>query len=366
MISVAILGTRGIPASYSGFETSVQETSVRLVKLGYAVTVYCRSNHYSDKLSMFKGVHLKYSLSVKSKHLDTITSTIYSVFSLLKMNYDVIIVYGVGNSYFIPIINLFCRNVISVVDGADWEREKWGNFAKGVLRLGRYFAVKFAKKIVVDNELMVKRYSQKYKINPVYIAYGANVSAEYSKEILDKHDLDSGNYIIFVGRFVREKGIEFLIDNFESMDTNVKLVIVGGNDIDTLYNQEILSRGNGNIIFPGFVYGEEYESLLKYARFYVSCSLLEGTSPSLLSAMAINGFALVSDLEENVEVLKGSCATFKTGDSNDFRIKLKDALDSSTSDADRNATFKIVNSYYNWDSITNKYSDIIREIYNYA
>ena len=366
MISVAILGTRGIPASYSGFETSVQETSVRLVKMGYSVTVYCRSNHYSDKLKMFKGVHLKYSLSVKSKHLDTITSTIYSVFSLFKTNYDVIILYGVGNSYFIPIINLFCRNVISVVDGADWEREKWGNLAKGVLRLGRYFTVKYAKKIVVDNELMVKRYSQKYKINPVYIAYGANDNGEYSKAILDKHDLDSGNYIIFVGRFVREKGIEFLVDNFGYMDTNVKLVIVGGNEIDTGYSREILMSGNDNVIFPGFIYGEEYESLLKYAKFYVSCSLLEGTSPSLLSAMAINGYALVSDLEENVEVLKGSCTTFKTGNSDDFRNKLRGALESSTSELDREATFKIVNRYYNWDAITNKYDDIIREIYNNA
>ena len=116
--------------------------------------------------------------------------------------------------------------------------------------------------------------------------------------------------------------------------------------------------GNENIIFTGFLYGSDYESLLKFSLFYVSCSLLEGTSPSLLSAMAINGYALVSDLDENKETLKGSCETFKVGDPIDFSRKIE--LLFKNKKMDRQKTFDIVNKYYNWDIISQKYYELMK------
>ncbi len=362
-MKVAIIGTRGIPASYSGFETSVQETAIRFVKKDIETIVYCRTNHYNERRDEFKGVKLIYLPSVKSKHLDTITNTLLTFFHLLFKKYNAVILYGVGNALFIPLIKFVGKPVISVVDGADWERKKWGKFAKGFLKFSRSFAVNFSNYCVVDNELLVEEYNKRFRKKTVYIPYGANLNFENNIEILKKFGVEKNKYIIFVGRFVKEKGIEFLIENFEKINTDYKLIIIGDNATDKDYVQKIKSTKDTRIIFPGFVYGEEYETLLHNALFYVSCSFLEGTSPSLLSAMAINGFALVSNLKENIEVLKGSCTTFRTGDANDFLKKMNYYFQAfSEIENERNKTKEIVNKYYNWDNITDQYIELFNKI----
>lgn len=362
-MKIAIIGTRGIPASYSGFETSVQETAVRFVKKNIDTIVYCRANHYKSKMDEFCGVKLVYLPSIKSKHLDTVTNTLLTFFHLIMKKYDVVIVYGVGNSLFIPLIKLFSKPVISIVDGADWERKKWGKFAKGFLKFSRYFAVTFSNYYVVDNELLVEEYFKRFKKRPVYIPYGANLNFNNNIEYINKYGVEENKYIIFVGRFVKEKGIEFLIESYEKVTTDTKLIIIGDNITDSDYVAKLKSTKDPRIIFTGFLYGEEYETLLHNALFYVSCSFLEGTSPSLLSAMAINGFALVSDLKENLEVLKGSCATFRTGSQDDFRNRLSYYLNNvHTIEAERDKTKDIVNRYYNWEIITEQYISLFEKI----
>jgi len=363
MKRIAILGTRGIPASYSGFETSVEETAIRFAEKDYKVTVYCRKTHYIDKPNKYRKVDLIYLPSVKSKHLDTITNTILSVFHSIFKKYDVIILYGVGNAYFLPILKLFTKKLISVVDGADWERQKWGTFAKFILRGGRWFSIKFSDHYIVDNELLANQYREKFKKAPVYVPYGANIPDSYDKSILEKYNLKENSYLIFVGRFVPEKGIDFLIQNYNKLDTKIKLVIVGGNDLDLEYVKKLKDVRDNRIIFPGFVYGTEYESLLKFAKFYISCSYLEGTSPSLLSAMAINGFAYVSNLPENLEVLKSSCKTFKTGDSQSFLNELEPLLNSSVKLVEeRKKTTAVVEKYYTWEKITDQYIQLFKDL----
>ena len=362
-MKVAIIGTRGIPASYSGFETSVQETSTRFVKKNIETFVYCRANHYKEKFKEYRGVKLIYLPSVKSKHLDTITNTLLTCFHLLFRKYDVVIVYGVGNSLFIPLIKLFGKPVISVVDGADWERKKWGKFAKIFLKFSRFFAVYFSNYYVVDNELLAEEYFTRFGVRPVSIPYGANLDFENKIEILKRYGLEKNKFIIFVGRFVKEKGIEFLIENYAKVKTDIKLVIVGDNITDKTYVAKIKHTKDPRIIFTGFLYGQDYETLLHNALLYVSCSFLEGTSPSLLSAMAIIGFALVSDLKENQEVLKGCCITFKTGDGEDFVNKLDYYLNnSSLIELEREKTKEIIKKFYNWDNITEKYIYLFNQI----
>jgi glycosyltransferase involved in cell wall biosynthesis len=359
--TIAILGTRGIPASYSGFETSVQETAVRFVQQGYSVVVYCRKNHFKEHPSFFHGVELLYLPSWKSKFFDTITHTLFSMISVFFRRVDSIILYGVGNSLFIPFLRLRGVPVIAVVDGADWERQKWGTFAKWFLRFNRMFAVNFANHYVVDNEFLAAQYSQKFRKKATYIPYGANTIQQYVPEYLTKYGLQEREYIIFVGRFVKEKGIEILIKAFEQVDTPYKLVIVGDNNIDIEYVASLQSTKDTRIIFTGFVFGAEYESLLHKALFYVSASLLEGTSPSLLSAMSINGFALVSDLPENKEVIKNTCATFQTGNVDELRSALTKYLSAEgLIEEERKRTQEIVQKYYSWDIITSQFIHLMK------
>ncbi len=358
---IAILGTRGIPASYSGFETSVQETATRFVRNGVQTTVYCRSTHYRTRRKTFEGVDLAYLPSIKSKHLDTISNTFLSVIHALFNRFDVVILYGVGSSLFIPILRMAGLPVVSVVDGADWERKKWGRLAKWFLRASRTFAVRFSDYYVVDNELLAAKYGREFDRQPVYIPYGANRMSEYKAEILERFGLKERGYIIFVGRFVKEKGIEFLLRNFGKVKTDIKLVIVGDSEDDRVYADSLRQTKDPRVVFTGLLYGLEYESLLHKALFYVSCSLLEGTSPSLLSAMAINGFALVSDLDENKEVLRGSCAVFETGSDEDFREKLQYYLDNaSVVDSRRESAMRVVAEHYDWDAIAGSYLELLR------
>jgi len=363
--SVAIIGTRGIPASYSGFETSVQETATRFVQNNIKTTVFCRKNHYHEYPAAFNDVNLIYISSIKSKHLDTITNTLFSVVHLFLNRYDIIVVYGVGNAVYIPLLRLIGYPVIAVVDGADWDRQKWGNIAKWFLRISRWFAVKFSNFYVVDNEYLAQNYQTLFNKAPIYIPYGANLEFSNKIEMLSKFNVIKNKYVIFVGRFVKEKGIDFLINNYCQVDTDIKLVLVGDNDLDIEYVNYLKSLANDNVIFTGFLYGAEYETLLHNALFYVSCSFLEGTSPSLLSAMSLNGFALVSDIIENKEVLKSSCSTFKVGNSNDFIERLKYYLSNSEIiEKERANTKNIVQNYYTWDKITDQYIKLFNILIN--
>jgi glycosyltransferase involved in cell wall biosynthesis len=364
-MKVAVVGSRGIPASYGGFETSIEETAVRFVRQGIDTTVYCRSRHFKKRMPHYKGVRLVYLPSIKTKQLDTITHTFLSVMHSIFRGYDVIMLFGVGNSLFIPFYRILGRQVISIVDGADWERRKWGRFARWFLRSSRFFSVRFSNYYIVDNEALAKEYASRFKRPGVYIPYGADENVPYSPDVLKKFRLKEKDYIIFVGRFVKEKGIDFLIESFEKIKTDKKLVIVGGNDIDKEYEQYLKNTKDGRIIFTGFLYGNDYESLLRSALFYVSCSYLEGTSPSLLNAMAVNGFAVVSDIEENCEVLKGTCVTFKTGDSVDFVDKITYYLHNpDIVENERYRTREIVNIHYDWEKIARKYIELFENIQN--
>ncbi len=357
---IVIIGSRGIPASYGGFETSIEETSVKLVQYGYEVEVHCRSHHYEDQPVVYRGIRLRYLPSIKHKSFDTITHTLLSTLLMFFIPVDFIFLYGVGNSIWLPILRLRGVPIIAVVDGADWERAKWNILAKAYLRANRKFAVVFADHYVVDNEVLAADYEKRFGIPAVYIPYGTSAPSPVNPSVLKRFGLEEKNYVLFVGRFVKEKGVDLLIRAFEKCSSSCKLVIVGGNDLDKKYVESLQETKDPRIIFTGLLYGPEYESLLQKALFYVSASLLEGTSPSLLNAMALNGFALVSDLPENLEVLKGSCATFETGNVRQLTEKLDYFITSKeTIEKERSKTKYIVERYYTWDGITQKYLKLL-------
>lgn len=351
-----------MPATYGGFETSVEETSRRFVKKGIKTDIYCRSNHYKNKINKHNGSNLIYVWSPRNKFFDTIISTFFSIIQLLKRKSNIVIIYGVGNAVLIPFLIIFRIPVISVVDGADWKRAKWGFFSKLYLKINSYFTTKFSNTVVVDSLITKEWYRDKYNFSCKYIPYGFNQIDKYDKRILDKYNLSDKKYIVFVGRFEKEKGIDFLIENFNKLKTDYYLVIIGGNNLDEKYDLKIRELGNKNVIYLGFLYGIDYYSILKYAYFYVSTSYIEGTSPSLLNAMGINGFALVSNIEENIETLHASCATFRVGDPEDFINKISYYLSNrEIVKRGKYETKKVVEKFYNWDNIADKYiSEIIK------
>ena len=187
------------------------------------------------------------------------------------------------------------------------------------------------------------------------MGYQVAVAADGSQAVAQARE-----YVIFVGRFVPEKNIETLIESYCGLGTDKKLVVVGGNPLDPAYERRIRNMGDGRVVYTGMVYGADYETLLSQAAFYVSGSGLEGTSLSLLSAMALCGFALVADIEENRETLAGTCATFAAADGEDLRQRLAYYLDHPDEvDRARSETQRVVEEHYDWERIADQYLAII-------
>jgi glycosyltransferase involved in cell wall biosynthesis len=365
---IAILGTRGIPASYSGFETSVEETASRLVERGHEVTVYCRTSYVETPESQYRGAQLVKLPSIQSKHLDTPSHTTLSVFHMLTRHYrpDVIQMYGVGNSLWLLPLRLKRCPIVSVVDGLDWKRKKWGRFASAFLRTSERFAVWWADEYVVDSHVVADYYRARFRRPPIYIPYGANIP---KKALADSQvrgfGLEPGKYILFVGRLVPEKGVHHLIHAFESVQTDIPLAIVGDNIYDLDYVKLLKSTKDPRVRFLGFVYGEGYRQLNSHAYVYVQPSELEGTSPALLGAMGFGNCVLVSDIPENRETIGDAGLTFRCGDNRDLASRLQELVDHpDTVRRFKELARDRVAQYYDWDKITDEYERLFYQLLN--
>src|SRR5690606_35773433 len=213
---IAVIGIRGLPANYGGFETCAEHTTKYWAEDGHDILVYWRKSHYKIHLDQVGGVKLKYINSINIKGVDTLSHTLFSILNLIffESNYKYIHLYNSGNGIFIPLIKLFNIKVITSVDGIEWKREKWGFIAKIFHKIGAYLAVKYSDKIIADNQEVYRFYKEKVSVELEIIEYGAKViyKNEFSEEFLKKYNLKHKQYYIFIGRLVPEKGVHHLID----------------------------------------------------------------------------------------------------------------------------------------------------------
>jgi glycosyltransferase involved in cell wall biosynthesis len=353
---IAILGTRGIPANYSGFETSVQETARRFRDAGHMVRVYCRNGRTGNDHSMLDGIELVSLPFVSGKHLETPSHTLLSLLHLLFNHADVVQVYGAGNGWCVPFLRLFGRRVAFLVDGVDWGRAKWGPFARGVLRWGARIGSKFANHTVADSLHVIKVMSHTLRGRQLeYVPYGAKILVAAGDEKLSELGLSKDGYFLFVGRFVPEKNVHLLVRAFEKSITTRKLVLVGGNSYDPAYEAQLRRTHSSRIVFPGFVFGRGYDELLKGCYAYIQPSALEGTSPALLAAMGAGACVLVSDIPENQETVGEAGFYFKSNSAEDL-TRMIDLLDTSLSQVSRKREEALdrVKKRYSWEIVADK------------
>ena len=363
---IAILGTRGIPANYSGFETSVEETAWRLAERGHEVTVYCRAGQVNPSNGEYRGVRLVTLPSLQSKHLDTTTHTTLSVLHLLthRPYPDVVQMYGVGNSLWLLPLQLARCPLVAIVDGLDWKREKWGRLASAFLRLSERFATWWADDYVVDSKAVIAYYRQRYRKEPVYIPYGATIpEATQSDGLVRQFGLEPRKYVLFVGRLVPEKGVHHLIHAFESLETDMTLAIVGDSLYDRRYVNSLKATSDARIRFLGFAYGEAYRQLNSHAYVYVQPSELEGTSPALLGAMGFGNCVLVSDIPENRETIGDAGITFRRGDETELAHCLQRLIDEpALVRRFRKLAKEHVARHYDWEKITDDHERLFYRV----
>lgn len=368
-MKIAIIGIRGLPASYSGFETCAHHTSKHWVETNNDVLVYCRTHLYHEKKTFSEdGAKLVYLPSLPIKSLETLSHTFFSILnlSLFKRGYRIVHLYNCGNGIFIPLLKLFGKKVFISVDGLEWKRKKWGKVAKFIYKLGAYMSVKFADDIIVDNKVVEDFYTSRFNRKTALIAYGAKVIGDSPQKdiaFLENCGLKKKEYFIFIGRFVKEKGVQHLINSYLELNTSMPLVIIGDDVVGNAYRDHIFKTyaDHPKIHLLGYKFGEEYEAFLANALMYISASELEGTSPSLLAAMGANVCTLVNGIEENLATIGNSGTVFKRNDYADLTKKWQYFID-NPNEVENMAEkgLKYVLKQYNWGLIAKQYLSLFK------
>ena len=372
-LKVAMIGHKRIPSREGGIEIVVEELSTRMAKKGIEVTCYNRKGkHALDKsqkvehIKEYKGVKLKSVLTIDMKGLAAMTSSFFGAIKILFSKNNIVHFHAEGPCAMIPIIKFFSKKkIIVTIHGLDWQRAKWGGFATKYIKFGEKMAAKYADEIIVLSENVKKYFKDTYNRETNFIPNGVNKPDIKDANIIkDKINLAKDNYILFLGRLVPEKGIHYLIEAYNKINTNKKLVIAGGSSDTDMYFNELKekSKDNKNIIFTGFVQGEELEELYSNAYIYVLPSDLEGMPLSLLEAMSYKNCCLTSDIPECKTVMDDNGVTFKKSDVNDLKEKLQYLVDN----VDKVNKYKseaqdYILKKYNWDDVVDKTIELYKK-----
>lgn len=320
-VRVAFIGGRGVVSKYSGIESYYEQAGQELARLGHEVTVYCRS-YFTPPMSDHHGMRVRRLPTIRSKHLESVVHTLLSTLDAMFSNYDVIHYHCLGPALFSFLPRLAGKKTIVTVQGLDWQRRKWGWIASYVLRLGEAAAVALPNATTVVSHTLQQYYWQRYQRRTTCIPNGASPIRRCTPRQLSKWTLLPDNYVLFLGRFSPEKNCHLLIDAFEHLRTDMKLVLAGGSSHSDAYVESLRRHQSEKICFLPWTSGEDLEELLSNAALFVLPSDLEGLSLALLDAMAAGVCVLTSDIPENNEVVAGAGFTFRCGDKADLERML--------------------------------------------
>ena len=371
-LNIAMLGHKRIPSREGGIEIVVEELSTRMAALNHNVTCYNRNgnningtkfNSPSDS-GVYKGVILKRVPTINKKGLAAVTSSVSGAFAAAFGKYDVVHFHAEGPSFMCWFTKLFRKKIIVTIHGLDHQRAKWGRLASKYIMMGEKSAVKYADEIIVLSEHMQKYFEDTYGRKTNLIPNGVT-RPEYRecKMIKEKFGLEKEGYFLFLGRIVPEKGLRRLIEAFQQLRTDKKLVIAGGSsDTDTfLHELQDMADTDVRIIFTGFVQGAVLEELYSNAYVYVLPSDLEGMPLSLLEAMSYGYCCVVSDISECTEVVEDKAVIFKKGIASDLQEKLQELCD----DMELVGRYKrkaadFICEKYSWDDVVKRTLDLYK------
>lgn len=362
--SIAVIGTKGIPARCGGFETAVDYISRGLVQRGHQVLVYNRPSDVSSRRKDYEGVRLAYLPTLKSKNLSTITHAFLSSLHVLFTRARVIHYYTTGAILFAPLPRLFGKKIVCSVDGADWQRKKWGNLARAYLRLSEKLAVWFSHELISDSRAVQQYYRERYGAASHFIPYGFRERTTRGKEWLHRFGLQERQYLLFVGRLRPDNNIHSLIHAFEQVRCDLKLVIVGDDPWEKEYIRELKSTRDPRILFAGAIYGEGYEQLQSHAYLFVLPDEVGGTHPALVEAMGFGNCVLVNDTPSNLEVIGDAGFSFKgTEGEKDLASQLRKLITNpSLVEEARMRASERAYKYYRWDSVVEAHEKVYRQL----
>lgn len=365
-LRIALIGTRGIPGGYSGFETAVEEIGTRMVTRGHDVTVYCRTHTTTSQDSTYKGCHLVYMSTIHNKYLDTIFHTFVSTLHMCFINrVDTAIYFIAGNSPLVLLARMLRIKTLHNVDGLDSKRQKWPRMAKRYLRFAEWLSARAPNITVTDSREVQKYYKYRFGRNSVFIPYGAETPEPVGTEFLEKYGLSPREYFLFVGRLVPENCAHVLIEAFSRIETDKKLVIVGSASYADDYIKSLEKSADPRVVFTGYLFGEGYHQLSRNAYVFVVPTEVGGTHPVILEAMGSGNCVLVNNHPPNLEVIADAGVSFDgQAGADDLSKKMVELLENPeiVEELRRKARLR-VEQEYSWDSIVDKYEELSYKVH---
>ena len=360
-MKIAILGTRGIPANYGGFETFAEQLSTRLVARGHEVTVYGRKHYATGDQRSYRGVNLVVLPTIRHKYFDTVIHSLFSIFHAIFKGYDIILICNAANSVFAILPRLFGTPTLVNVDGLERKRKKWNWLGKQYYLVSEWLSTFLPTAIVTDAQVIQDYYATRYKKESSMIAYGADVERRAAPETLDKFGLAANRYILYVSRLEPENNAHLVIEAYEKVKTDLPLVIVGGAPYAEDYIAKLKSTKDKRVKFLGFVFGEDYRALQQNAYCYVHATEVGGTHPALIEAMGAGNCALVLNTPENLEVMGAAGISYDSVDH--LAEQIRRLLDDPTIISEYRArAMTRVLQRYDWEQITNQYEWLLAKI----
>jgi len=369
-MKIAMIGHKRIPSREGGIEIVVGALAVRMAGLGHTVHAYNRLGRHvsnvktaSKKIKTYEGVRVITAPTIPVRAFDALVYSFFATIMALFGRYDVIHYHAEGPAAMVFIPKLFGIRTVVTIHGLDWQRSKWGGVASKYLKTAERILSKRADEVVVMSKANRAYFNREYGRETRLIHNAVDPpAARPAKLIKELYGLDGGDYVLFLSRLTPEKGLHYLLEAYKAIDTPLRLVVAGGSSHsdDYVLRMRELGAADPRVIFTGFVQGELLEELYSNCFMYVLPSDIEGMPLSLMEAMSCGRYCLVSDIDENLDVLGGMGESFIRGDAGSLREKLTGILGAAVFTHTPEEISASVRTRYNWDSITEQYLNVYK------
>ncbi len=366
-LEIALIGSRGIPAGYGGYETLMEEISVRLREMGHRVTVYCRSHYTPRSQHAFRGVRLVVLPTLATKHLDTPVHTLLSCLHALARGvggkrYDAALVVNSANAMFLPLLRLARVPAALHVDGIERQRAKWGVLGRTVYALSERLACFLPRALVTDAEVIRDLYRDRYGATSWLITYGVDPRPA-DAGVRQRLGLEDRRYFLYVSRFEPENNPHRVAEAYRRVGGDLPLVMVGDAPYADRFISGFRDGADPRILFPGTIYGDGYRELLSHALAYVHATEVGGTHPALVEAMGYGNCVIVNDAPENREVVADAGLWFQASEPETLAAHFEQVrADPAAARRLGTAAAERAAERYSWDAVSRRYAELFQAL----
>ncbi len=356
--SIALVGTRGVPARYGGFETAVEEVGRRLADRGHRVVVYCRTvpGAEEEPPAEHLGMELVHLPAARRRSLETLSHTALSVRHLLAHRTDAAIVFNAANAPLLPALRAAGVPVATHVDGLEWKRAKWGPVGRRYYRVAEALAVRWSDVLIADAEGIAEYYRAAFGAPTTLLTYGAPLIAPGSHRLAEV-GLEPGGYHLAVARFEPENHVDVVVEGYAASDATRPLVVVGSAPYADAYTRRVHALADGRVRFLGGVWDQELlDQLYAHCVTYLHGHSVGGTNPSLLRAIGAGAAVTAFDVDFNREVVRDSGRFFRTPQDVARSLAAAEADPEGTRRAGRRA--RELAARYDWDAVADGYEQL--------